>query len=330
MQVVNVQDLRKTFRSKLKEEGMKGSLKSILHPEYQEVEALQGINLSVEKGEVLAFIGPNGAGKSTTIKILTGILHPSSGQAEVLGLNPWSDRKKLAFKIGTVFGQKSQLWYHLPPLDSFRLLADIYEMEETAYRKRVQYLVEVFEIEALLKTPIRKLSLGQRIRCEIAGALLHSPEIVFLDEPTIGLDVVVKHKIRELIKRQNEEEKTTVFLTSHDAGDIERLCKRAIIINNGMIVLNESVKHLKYNYMQRKVIDARLGEMVPVNIPGVCVVKNKDFAIKLEVDTSQTRIEDVIRQLLEQVTVEDITISDPPLEEIISLIYQDQIGVGKG
>lgn len=329
MQVVNVQDLRKTFRSKLKEEGLKGSWKSILHPEYQEIEALQGINLSVEKGEVLAFIGPNGAGKSTTIKILTGILHPSSGQAEVLGLNPWKERKKLAFRIGTVFGQKSQLWYHLPPLDSFRLLADIYEMEEAAYRKRVGYLVEVFEIEELLKTPIRKLSLGQRIRCEIAGALLHSPEIVFLDEPTIGLDVVVKHKIRELIKRQNEEEKTTVFLTSHDAGDIEKLCKRAIIVNNGTIVLNESVKHLKYNYMQRKIVDVRLSESKSVDIPGVEMLKNKDFALKFEVDTGRWRIEDIIRQLLEQVGVEDITISDPPLEEIISLIYQDQIGVGE-
>lgn len=327
MEVVTVQNLRKTFRSKLKEEGMRGSLKSIFRPEFQEVEALQGIDLQVEKGEILAFIGPNGAGKSTTIKILTGILHPSHGTTKVLGLTPWKDRRQLAFKIGTVFGQKSQLWYHLPPLDSFRLLADIYELDESDYRKRLSYLVEVFEIENLLKTPIRKLSLGQRIRCEIAGALIHSPEIVFLDEPTIGLDVVVKHKIRDLIKRQNEEEQTTVLLTSHDAGDIDKLCKRAIIVNKGRIVLNEPMKHLKYNYMSRKVIDVKLGEQRTVNLPGVKVVKEKDFALKLEVDTSQSRIEDVIRGLLEQVTVEDLTISDPPLEEIISLIYQDRIKV---
>lgn len=329
MEVVKVKGLRKTFQSKLKEEGLRGSMKSIFRPEFQEVEALQGLDLNVEKGEVLAFIGPNGAGKSTTIKILTGILHPTAGQAEVLGFVPWRDRKKLAYRIGTVFGQKSQLWYHLPPMDSFRLLGDIYEMDENDYRKRVSYLVEVFEIEELLKTPIRKLSLGQRIRCEIAGAMLHSPDIVFLDEPTIGLDVVIKHKIRELIKRQNEEEHTTVFLTSHDAGDIEKLCKRAIIVNKGTIVLNEQVKHLKYNYMNQKVIDVRLAEQGTVDLPGVNVVKSKDFSLKLEVDTSKVRIEEVIRQMLQQVRVEDITISDPPLEEIISLIYQDRIGVGK-
>ncbi len=328
MEVVKVKGLRKRFRSKLKEEGFKGSMKSIFQPEYQEVEALKGIDLSVEKGEVLAFIGPNGAGKSTTIKILTGILHPTAGQAEVLGYVPWKERKKLAYKIGTVFGQKSQLWYHLPPTDSFRLLADIYEMEESEYKKRFYYLVEVFEIEDLLKTPIRKLSLGQRIRCEIAGALLHSPEIVFLDEPTIGLDVVVKHKIRDLIKRQNEEEKTTFFLTSHDAGDIEKLCKRAIIVNKGTIVLNEQVKNLKYNYMNRKMVDVKLAEKGSVSVTGVRTVKERDFALKLEVDTSKIGIEEVIRTLLEQVTVEDITISDPPLEEIISLIYQDRIEVG--
>ena len=329
MEVVSVKGLRKSFRSKLKEEGMKGSLKSIFHPEYQEVEALQGIDLSVERGEVLAFIGPNGAGKSTTIKILTGILHPSAGQATVLGYVPWQERKKLAYKIGTVFGQKSQLWYHLPPTDSFRLLGDIYEMEESVYKKRVSYLIEVFEIEELLKTPIRKLSLGQRIRCEIAGAMLHSPEIVFLDEPTIGLDVVVKHKIRELIKRQNQEEQTTFFLTSHDAGDIEKLCKRAIIVNKGTIVLNEQVKHLKYNYMSKKVIDVRLSEPGQINVSGVNVVKSKDLALKLEVDTSHSRLEDVMKEILAQVRVEDMTISDPPLEEIISLIYQDRIEVGR-
>lgn len=259
----------------------------------------------------------------------TGILHPTSGQVEVLGLTPWKDRKKLAFKIGTVFGQKSQLWYHLPPLDSFRLIVDIYELEESEYRKRINYLIEVFEIKELLKTPIRKLSLGQRIRCEIAGALIHSPEIVFLDEPTIGLDVVVKHKIRDLIKRHNEEEKTTVFLTSHDAGDIDKLCNRAIIINKGMIVLKESVKHLKYNYLNRKIMNVKLAERGSFEMKGVNILKNKDFAIKLEVDTSISKIDDVIRELLKKLKVEDITISNPPLEEIISLIYQDRIEVKK-
>lgn len=322
MSIIKVDNLCKTFKVKTKEAGMKGSIKSVFSPSYREIEAVNNISLQVERGEILAFIGPNGAGKSTTIKMLTGILYPSSGSIEVLGMNPASKRKQLSFKIGTVFGQKSQLWFHLPPLDSFNLLGNIYEMDKGKLKKRIEFLKEIFEIGELMDIPVRKLSLGQRIRCEIAASILHEPEIIFLDEPTIGLDVVVKQKIRELILQLNKEEKTTIFLTSHDAGDIEQLCKRAIIINHGQVVLNESIKRLKYDYLNKKIIQIKYNQQINMDNCNLNVIKNKGDAIKVQVDTSRQDIEEVLTELIKYGKVNDITISEPPLEEIISYIYQ--------
>lgn len=321
MNIIKVDKLCKTFRIKTKEPGLKGSIKSIFSPSYREVQAVNHISFEVDKGEILAFIGPNGAGKSTTIKMLTGILYPSNGYMEVLGMNPSSKRKLLSYKIGTVFGQKSQLWFHLPPMDSFNLLGNIYEIDKVKLRKRIDALKEIFEIGDLMDIPVRKLSLGQRIRCEIAASILHEPEIIFLDEPTIGLDVVVKQKIRELILNLNKEEKTTIFLTSHDAGDIEQLCKRAIIINHGEIVLNESLKSLKHNYLNKKIIDIKYNSMVDVKNSSLHILKNKGNAIKVEVETSREDIDDVLSELIKFGKVDDITISEPPLEDIISHIY---------
>lgn len=328
MSIIQVSNLQKTFKVKTKRAGLQGSIKSIFSPEYKEIQAVNNISFDVEKGEVLAFIGPNGAGKSTTIKMLTGILYPTSGALSVLGLNPSKDRKQLSFRIGTVFGQKSQLWFHLPPIDSFNLLGRIYELEEGYLKKRISYLTELFEISELLETPVRKLSLGQRIRCEIAASILHNPEVIFLDEPTIGLDVVVKHKIRELITKLNKEEKTTIFLTSHDAGDIEQMCKRVMIINHGEVVLDESVKNLKYNYLNQKIIDIKYKEPVEINIPDIKVLKHKGYAAKVEVDSSICDIDNVIAELMKIEKVADITISEPPMEDIISHIYQQKAKVG--
>lgn len=328
MSIIQATNLQKTFKVKTKSEGLKGSIRSMFSPEYKEVEAVKGISFNVEKGEVLAFIGPNGAGKSTTIKMLTGILYPTSGELSVLGLNPSKDRKQLSYRIGTVFGQKSQLWFHLPPIDSFNLLGRIYELGDDYLKKRISYLTDMFEIGDLLETPVRKLSLGQRIRCEIAASIIHNPEIIFLDEPTIGLDVVVKHKIRELITKLNKEEKTTIFLTSHDAGDIEQMCKRVMIINHGEVVLDESVKSLKYNYLNQKIIDIKYMEPVEINIPNIKVLKHKGYAAKVEVDSSICDIDNVIAELMKIGKVADITISEPPMEDIISHIYQQKAKVG--
>jgi ABC-2 type transport system ATP-binding protein len=322
--IITARHLNKTFRTKVKAEGFSGSMKSLFRPRFKTIEAVRDISFTVEKGEVLAFIGPNGAGKSTTIKMLTGILFPTSGEIDVLGLNPSIHRMKLSFKIGSVFGQKSQLWFHLPAADSYKLLGSIFEIPRRELEKRIAFLRELFELEDLMDTPVRKLSLGQRIRCEIAASLLHNPEIIFLDEPTIGLDVVVKQKIRDLIKKLNKEEGVTIFLTSHDIGDIERICKRAVIINSGEIVLDESIKNLKYNYLKKKVIDVKYGEKVDfrIDVPSITVVKATDYSAKIEVDTTSGTIKEAVGILMGLGNVQDINISDQPLEEIISDIYR--------
>lgn len=324
MSIIKVNQLCKDFRVKTKEAGLMGSLKSITSPNYREIKAVKNISFEVEKGEILAFIGPNGAGKSTTIKMLTGILNPTGGHIEVLGLDPTKERRALSFRIGTVFGQKSQLWFHLPPSDSFNLLGNIYEMEKKCLKARIEFLKEVFEIGDLMDIPVRKLSLGQRIRCEIAASILHEPEIIFLDEPTIGLDVVVKQRIRELILELNRTEKTTIFLTSHDAGDIEQLCKRAIIINHGAVVLNESIKNLKHDYLNKKVINIKYSENINIEGSNLDIIKNKENALKVQVNTSEEDIDEVLTSLIKFGKVEDITISEPPLEEIIAHIYKQK------
>lgn len=250
MQAIKVENLSKTFRVRRKEKGMKGSVKAILHPQTEEIRAVKDVSFAVEEGEMLAFIGPNGAGKSTTIKMLTGILYPDGGHAEVLGVDPVKKRRQLAYRIGTVFGQKEQLWTHLTPYDNFRFFGAIYDLSEKETEARIDELSERFALKDFINTPVRNLSLGQRIRCEIVASLLHRPKVLFLDEPTIGLDPVVKENVRELIRQMNEEEQTTIFLTSHDVGDIEKLCRRMIVVNAGQIVLDDSVEHLKRHYPQ--------------------------------------------------------------------------------
>lgn len=256
MKAIEVEDLSKTFRVKQKEKGMKGSLRAIVHPKTEEIKAVDRVSFDVDEGEILAFIGPNGAGKSTTIKMLTGILYPDGGRVEVLGIDPVKKRKQLAYEIGTVFGQKEQLWTHLTPYDNFRFFGAIYDIPKKEMEARIDELADTFELGAFINTPVRNLSLGQRIRCEIVASLIHKPKILFLDEPTIGLDPVVKENIRALIKQMNMELNTTIFLTSHDVGDIEKLCKRIIIVNRGQIVLDDSMQHLKYSYLDKKNVDA--------------------------------------------------------------------------
>jgi ABC-2 type transport system ATP-binding protein len=321
--VIDVRQLTKTFVAREKQPGLRGSLRALFRPVERQVQAVKDITFSVEAGERVAFIGPNGAGKSTTIKMLVGILYPTSGQAWVLGKTPWQDRGRLAYQIGTVFGQKSQLWYHLPPQDSFDLLASIYELDMTSYRQRLSYLVDLFEIGEYLQAPVRKLSLGERMRCEIAASLLHRPRILFLDEPTIGLDVVVKQRIRDLILELNQQEMCTVFLTSHDAGDIEVLCKRTMVINHGQVIYEGRVSALKRDYIHTKTVSLKLGTAWQgIDVPGVLVLKHKGYGVKLEVDTGLVPIEEVVAKLLTYYPILDINVDNPPMEEIIGRIYQ--------
>jgi ABC-2 type transport system ATP-binding protein len=322
--VLGVRHLQKTFtvREKPADGRSIGRVVSdIFSPPRRTVRAVDDISFSVERGEILAFIGPNGAGKSTTIKCMTGILYPTAGTITVLGMDPHRKRKALAYRIGTVFGQKSQLWFHLPPIDSLRLLGDIYDLDRSVARKRIEFLTELFEIGPYLRTPVRKLSLGERIRCEIAASLLHEPEILFLDEPTIGLDVVVRQTVRDLIKRINEEKKTTIFLTSHDAGDIEKICRRVIVINHGRIAWDDTVKAMKYSFLRRKVIDLKLDAPLALTMEGVTVLKAKGYLAKLAVDLERVGLDEVVARIMRENHVEDITISNPPMEEIIAMIY---------
>lgn len=324
MSVIEVKKLSKTFKIKVKEKGLKGSFKSIIKPKYKTINAVNNISFEVEKGEVLAFIGPNGAGKSTTIKMLTGILYPDKGSIKVIDLDPKSDRKKLAYQIGTVFGQKEQLWTHLTPYDNFKFFGAIYDIPESRVEKKIKEFKEVFELDEFIDTPVRNLSLGQRIRCEIVASLIHEPKILFLDEPTIGLDPVVKENIRSLIKRMNKEYKTTIFLTSHDIGDIEKLCKRVIIINDGKIVLDDSMENLKYHYLNKKIVDAKMKEKVNLDDEeGITILKDKGYNLKIEVDIKKRSVSDAIK-LLNPDNIIDINISNVPLEDIISNIYKKE------
>ena len=326
MKIIEVKNLKKEFRIKEKEKGIKGSIKSIFKPKYKTVKAVNDISFSVEKGEVVAFIGPNGAGKSTTIKMLTGILYPSDGEILVNDLNPSKDRKKLAYKIGTVFGQKEQLWTHLTPYDNFKFFAAIYDIPKDEVDKRIEDLVKTFELEKIINTPVRNLSLGQRIRCEIVAALIHKPEILFLDEPTIGLDPVVKENIRKLIKKMNKEYETTIFLTSHDIGDIEKLCKRVVIINNGKIILDDTMTNIKYHYMNKKIIELKLKENIKLEEKdGMKVLKSKNENLKIELDNEKVKVNDLMK-MIDGEKIIDINISSVPLEEIITQIYKGERG----
>ena len=240
----------------------------------------------------------------------------------MLDINPKKDRKKLAYQIGTVFGQKEQLWTHLTPYDNFKFFGAIYDIPEVIVEKKIEELRVLFELDEFINTPVRNLSLGQRIRCEIVASLIHEPKILFLDEPTIGLDPVVKENIRTLIKRMNKEYKTTIFLTSHDVSDIEKLCKRVIIVNNGQVVLDDSMENLKYHYLNKKIIDAKMRVMVNLNDEdGITILKDKGYNIKIEVDLNKKSVADALK-LIDPDNIVDINISNVPLEDIISDIYK--------
>ncbi len=313
MNVVDLNNLAKVFELKLGT-GFKRSKR--------EVVAVHGVSLQVPEGQSLALIGPNGAGKSTIIKMLTGVLRPSSGDAAVLGLRPWEQRQKLARRIGSVFGQRSQLWYHLPPRDSFDLLAHVYEIPKADYLKRRDELVERLGMSSFLDSPVRKLSLGQRMRAEIAASLLHKPELLFLDEPSIGLDVVARQELRQIIKEWNREEGLTVFLTSHDAGDIEAVSERVVVINHGKLVLDDSVENVRKEHLSGRVLTVVFQNDQPVlEKHGLRLLESIGKKQRYQLDTCRLAVADLIAHLLGLGEVADISIEDPPLEDVIAHIY---------
>jgi len=321
-EVIRTESLCKNFTMRQTFPGIRGALKGLFCSKKCEIPAIKDISFSIKGGERVAFIGPNGAGKSTTIKMLTGILYPTSGKIEVLGLVPWEKRHDLGFQIGTVFGQRTQLWYHLPPLDTFELLSKIYEIKPSVYKKQLAELIEAFEIGAFLQKPVRSLSLGQRMRCEIVASLLHKPKILFLDEPTIGLDINAKLKIRGLLNQLSKDQGTTLFLTSHDTADIEQVCERVIVLDKGTIVLDSSLRELKKNYIKKKILTLTTDEVsLSLNLPGVNVLVTSPHHISLEIDLGTMSIDHVIHEVLKQTSLKDVTIEDPSMEEIIRALY---------
>ena len=319
---IRVKNLRKVYEYFKKEPGLYGSLRSLFWREKLYNEALKGISFEIEKGELVGFLGPNGAGKTTTLKILSGILYPTSGEARVLGYIPWERNPSYQKKFSIVMGQKNQLWWDLPAQESFALNKEIYEIDDQTYRKNLEELIELFDIKDIIDVPARKLSLGQRMKCELVAALLHSPEILFLDEPTIGLDIISQEKIREYIKIYNSLKKTTVILTSHYMRDVEKLCRRVIVINTGKIVYDGSMEELIDSYASHKIMKLRLnhdpsmdmseyGEVVEMDGPTVVLRIEKE------------KIAQVASRILNDLSVEDLSIEDMEIEEIISKIFTE-------
>lgn len=320
---IQIEDLTKTFRVRRRVPGLRGAVRSLWSASYETFTAVDGLTLRVNAGERVAVLGPNGAGKSTAIKMLAGILHPTRGRARVDGLVPWDDRRRLAYRIGTVFGQRSQLWYHLPPADTFELLAHLYDLSPGVHRRRCAELVEVFGIGPHLHKPVRQLSLGQRMRCEIVASLLHAPSVVFLDEPTIGLDVAAKTTIRDVVRRHSEQDGRTVLLTSHDTGDVERVCDRVIVLHRGRVLLDEPTEHLRTRFIRRKRITLRTAEpSVDLGLPGVRRLHHRPHHTQLEVDVDVTPVEAVVHAALGRARLHDLTVADPPMDEVIQAIYE--------
>jgi len=279
----------------------------------------------VSRGERLAFIGPNGAGKSTSIKMLTGILHPTAGTARVLGLVPWQQRRRLSERTGTLFGQRSQLWFELSPRQSLRMLAAIYGLDRARETRRVAELGELLDATDLFDQPVRDLSLGQRMRCELAACLLHEPDILFLDEPTIGLDLLAKRRFRELLVTLNEAGGTTVFLTSHDVADIEHVAQRVVVISAGRLIYDDSVPAMRRTMLSTKLVDVGLERAgAPLDLDGVTVLDQGESSARLSVDTSRTSIREVLGRVLDEWSVSDISVVDPPLEQVIAEIYSER------
>ncbi len=330
MNVIEVENLRKEFKSYSSRSGLKGAFRDLFTRNYKTIRAVNDISFSVKQGEMVGYIGENGAGKSTSIKMLTGILTPTSGNVLVNGMNPHKDREKFVRTIGVVFGQRSQLWWDIAVQESFRLLKKVYQVSDQDYNEHMDHVIQTLDIEPLLDKPVRKLSLGQRMRCELAAALIHNPPLLFLDEPTIGLDVLVKLKIRQFLKEINEKYKTTILLTTHDLSDIEALCERVVMLDEGRIIYDGLLSHLRKNWGEGKQIEFQFGQEVPLerlteitNDLTVQWIKGERSNVwSAQVANQEADMSSLISRVVSKETIIDLSIQEISTEEIIRNIYE--------
>lgn len=320
--MIQLTNISKTFRVAKREPGLKAAAKQLFRREYSEIKALQDVSFTVSDGEMVGYIGPNGAGKSSTVKIMSGVLKPDEGECLINGRIPWLDRVNHAKEIGVVFGQRSQLWWDVPVADSFRLLKDIYSVEDAVYRRNAEELTELLNLGELLKTPARQLSLGQRMRCEIAASLLHDPKILFLDEPTIGLDAVSKIAVRDFIRSRNREKGTTVILTTHDMQDIEALTNRILLIGKGRILLDGSLEDLKQRHAGDKTLTVDYSGQLGF-LPGMKVLKDLNGHAQIALNPGEITVSEAISLISKQVEVKDLSVTGQSIEETVVSAYQE-------
>lgn len=322
--MIQVEHLNKTFHVARRSGGMKEAAKALFRREYETIHALSDISFTIGDGEMVGYIGPNGAGKSSTIKVLSGILTPDSGSCIINGRTPWKERQEHVREIGVVFGQRSQLWWDVPVIDSFELIRDIYRIPDNIYRQNLEMLTGMLQLETILRTPARQLSLGQRMRCEIAASLLHDPKVLFLDEPTIGLDAVSKIAVRDFIRQINQEKKTTVILTTHDMQDIEALTQRIILIGKGRVLLDGSLAQLKARDSQHKTLTILFKGNFPAQLPeGICCTEKLSERAVFSVDTSVLPVSEAISLLSAEMEIEDLSVAATSIEDLVVHLYQE-------
>ena len=336
MALIEVENLTKSYKTFKRKEGVKGAFVNLFKRDYEFVQAVDDVSFHVEPGEILGYIGPNGAGKSTTIKILTGILTPTAGKVTVNGLVPYKQRQQHVKNIGVVFGQRTQLWWDIAVIEAFTLLRDIYEVSKTDFQAQLKKFDEVLAIGPLLHIPVRKLSLGQRVRCDIAASLLHNPPVVFLDEPTIGLDVAVKSNIREFIKEMNASLGTTMILTTHDLSDIEYLCQRSLIIDQGKIIFDGDLQQAKDELARQRKIQVDLYERMDIDsirdrlkLAKLEYTRRNDYSLTISFDKNEISAIDIIQKILDHLHPRDIKIEEPTIETVVKEIYQKKSFYGK-
>jgi ABC-2 type transport system ATP-binding protein len=327
--LIRVEHLVKEFRTTRRQTGRFGALRTLFTRQFDVKRAVDGVTFSIDEGELVGYIGSNGAGKSTTIKMLTGILVPTGGAVEVDGLVPWRERERNALNIGVVFGQRSQLWWDLPLEESFRLVARMYRVPDDRYRRMLARLDDLLGLSEFTRTPVRQLSLGQRMRGDLAAAMLYEPRILYLDEPTVGLDVLAKERVRQFVEEVNRASRTTVILTTHDLADVERLCQRLIVIDQGRILYDGSVERLKAQYAPHRELIVTLTPDgipadTPVSVDGAELVKHEEAKSWLRFDPEQVPVAQLIARVTEKYPVRDLSIVEPDLEGVVRRIYQER------